>query len=193
MHTGSRFSPYPLSTRDPQEPRGNKSPKPGKNGVRFGVEEDEEDDSQDEIDIGEDENGESKIAKPQGEPGRPRSGGYKLEDVLGWNEATFDAVRVSIILEKDIHAYHLQDRVHALAKKKLDMEKSYRYQSPDNIQTICKMASDAYPILKDYTNFWPVLDILKLHLKYTSQSNRRIQSAAKPVRILAADSKIMVN
>ena len=97
-------------------------------------------------------------------------------------------------LREDIHnlkhAYHLQDHVHALAKKKLDMEKSYRYQSSDNIQTICKMASDAYPILKDYNNFWPVLDILKLHLKYTSQSNRRIQSAAKPVRILIADSII---
>ncbi len=165
--------------------RSNKSPVPGQNGVRFGV---EEDDSQDEINVGEDEDGENKISKPPGEPGRPRSGGYKLEDVLGWNEATFDAVRVSIRLENHIHAYNLQDHVHALAKKKLDMEKSYRYQSSDNIQTICKMANDVYPILKDYKNFWPVLDILKLHLKYTSQSNRRLQSAAKPVRILVADS-----
>jgi hypothetical protein len=61
------------------------------------------------------------------------------------------------------------------------MEKSYRYQSSDRIKEICKTASDAYPILKDYMNVWPVLDMLKAHLKYTSQSNRRNQSAARPV------------
>ncbi len=78
----------------------------------------------------------------------------------------------------------LQDHVHALAKKKLDMEKSYRYQSSDNIQAICNMASESYPILQDYENVWPVLDMLKLHLKYMSQSNRRAaQSAARPVSI----------
>jgi hypothetical protein len=95
MHTGSRFSPHPLSTTARYQQR-NKSPEPGQKEVRFGVEEDEEDDSQDEIG---DEDGESKISKPPGEPGRPKSGGYKLEDILGWNEATFDAVRVSISLE----------------------------------------------------------------------------------------------
>ena len=89
-----------------------------------------------------------------------------------------------------IHAYHLQDHVHAIVKKKLDTEKSYQYQSSDNIQTICKMASNSYPILKDYKNFWPVLDMLKLHLKYTSQSNRRIQLAGKQVRVSVTDSII---
>ncbi len=52
------------------------------------------------------------------------------------------------------------------------------------------MANDAYPILKDYKNFWPVLDLLKLHLKYTSQSNRRLQLAAKPVSVSVTDSII---
>ena len=97
----SRFSPYPHSSAGnrQQSTRSNKSPESGQNGVRFEIEEDEED-SQDEIEIGEDDDGEGKISKPPGEPGRPRSGGYKLEDVLGWNEATFEAVRVSISLEK---------------------------------------------------------------------------------------------
>jgi len=52
------------------------------------------------------------------------------------------------------------------------------------------MASDSYPILKDYKNFWPVLDMLKLHLKYKSQSNRRIQLAGKQVRVSVTDSII---
>ena len=102
MHAASRFSPHPFPTAKYRQQTmwSNKSPEPGQNGVRFGIEEDEEDDSQDEIDIGEDEDVEGKISKPPGEPGRPRSGGYKLEDVLGWNEATFEAVRVSISSEK---------------------------------------------------------------------------------------------
>jgi len=125
------------------------------------------------------------ISSP-GEPGRPRSGGYKLDVVLGWNEATFEAVRVSDCQKPNIvlTVVLLQDHVHALAKKKLDMEKSYRYQSSDKIQAICKMASESYPILQDYKNVWPVLDMLKLHLKYMSQSNRRTaQSATRPVSI----------
>jgi hypothetical protein len=100
--TASRFSPYPHSPANNRQrsTQSNKSPERRQNGVRFGIEEDEEDDSQDEIEIGEDKDGEGKISKPPGEPGRPRSGGYKLEDILGWNEVTFEAVRVSIGLEK---------------------------------------------------------------------------------------------
>jgi hypothetical protein len=76
-----------------------------------------------------------------------------------------------------------QDHVHNLAKQKLEMEKSYRYQSSVKIQDICKMASNSYPMLKDYANVWPVLDMLKSYLKYTSQTNRRNQSAARQVSI----------
>jgi hypothetical protein len=80
--------------------------KPSKpNGIRFNLQEDSDedvqvDDSQNGIDYeGEGDSG-NKISKPLGEPGRPKSGGYKLESVLGWNEATFEAVRVSLGLEK---------------------------------------------------------------------------------------------
>jgi hypothetical protein len=55
----------------------------------------------------EEDNG-NKIRKPPGEPGRPKSGGYKLETVLGWNEATFEAVRVGLqvpIVEKGYIAF----------------------------------------------------------------------------------------
>lgn len=73
-----------------------KSPEPGRSGVRFeGDDSEEDDDSRNEIERDGEEGGEGRISKPQGEPGRPRSGGYTLEEVLGWNEATFEAVRVS--------------------------------------------------------------------------------------------------
>lgn len=68
--------------------------------MRFEVENNKDNDSQHRIEIGREEGTEGKISKPPGEPGRPRSGGYKLEAVLGWNEATFVAVRVSLGLEK---------------------------------------------------------------------------------------------
>lgn len=35
------------------------------------------------------------IPKPRGEPGRPGSGGYKLENALGRNKATFETIMVS--------------------------------------------------------------------------------------------------
>jgi hypothetical protein len=39
-------------------------------------------------------------------------------------------------------------------------------------------------MLKDYANVWPVLDLLKSYLKYTSQANRRSnQSAARLVSV----------
>jgi hypothetical protein len=35
------------------------------------------------------------ICKPSGEPGRPRSGGYNLEDTLGWPKDAYEALVVS--------------------------------------------------------------------------------------------------
>ena len=59
-------------------------------GIRFNLE-DEDMDSQNGSDPGGEpgeEDGGDKIPKPPGEPGWPKSGGYKLESILGWNEAT---------------------------------------------------------------------------------------------------------
>lgn len=40
--------------------------------------------------------GNSKIPKPPGEAGRPQSGGYNLQDKLGWNDRTYESVVVSM-------------------------------------------------------------------------------------------------
>ena len=36
-----------------------------------------------------------KIPKPPGEAGRPKSGGYKLEEALGWGKEDFAVIQVS--------------------------------------------------------------------------------------------------
>lgn len=99
----SRFAPFASSRHKTPTPttRFSKSPGPRPNGIRFDVGGDDSQNETGEEDIG------NKIPKPPGEPGRPKSGGYKLETVLGWNDATFEAVRVGLcIVEKGYIAYH---------------------------------------------------------------------------------------
>ena len=38
-----------------------------------------------------------KILKPPGEAGRPQSGGYRLQEKLGWNERTYQSITVSLL------------------------------------------------------------------------------------------------
>jgi hypothetical protein len=44
----------------------------------------------------------TKIPKPPGEAGRPQSGGYNLQDKLGWNDKTYESVMVSMSV-KSVH------------------------------------------------------------------------------------------
>lgn len=96
----SRFaarSPVTTRQKTPPTTRFSHTKSLRSNGVRFGIDEDHDvDDRQNGTDLGGEEDSGNKIAKPPGEPGRPKSGGYKLESVLGWNEATFEAVRVGL-------------------------------------------------------------------------------------------------
>ena len=39
----------------------------------------------------------SKIPKPSGVAGRPKSGGYNLQDKLGWNDTTYERILVSLL------------------------------------------------------------------------------------------------
>ncbi|KAF8805352.1 hypothetical protein BYT27DRAFT_7105116 [Phlegmacium glaucopus] len=98
-----------------------------------------------------------KTPKPQGEAGRPQSGGYNLQDKLGWNDRTYEII-VAL--------------VHKLAKTKLNTTKSFRSQDMKIVKQICNTVSKEYPILKDYEKDWPTRDMLKLHLKYTSEASR---------------------
>lgn len=45
---------------------------------------------------GEDGEDSTKVPKPPGSVGRPQSGGYSLQDTLGWNDTTYQSVQVSV-------------------------------------------------------------------------------------------------
>ncbi|KAF8963377.1 hypothetical protein BDZ97DRAFT_1919816 [Flammula alnicola] len=107
----------------------------------------------------------TKIPKPNGEPGRPGSGGYCLDSTLlntyNWSQERLDRLASDVRKE---------------AKKKLDMTKSYRYQNAARMKEICEkmMEPDLYPELQGYDNCWPVRSFLKLALKYKSEATRRV-------------------
>ncbi|KAF8876366.1 hypothetical protein CPB84DRAFT_1752435 [Gymnopilus junonius] len=64
-----------------------------------------------------------KIPKPNGEPGRPRSGGYNLDEELGaWDADTLSSV----------NSY-----VKAKAKQILNLTRSYSKQDPHKIAEVC--------------------------------------------------------
>ncbi|KAF8873918.1 hypothetical protein CPB84DRAFT_1753136 [Gymnopilus junonius] len=100
-----------------------------------------------------------KIPKPNGEPGRPRSGGYNLDEEL----AAWDAGMLS-----NVNSY-----VKTKAKQILNLTKSYSRQDPHKLAEVCFLTSREYPIVEKYDNYWPVRDMLKLHLKYTSETYRK--------------------
>jgi len=79
--------------------------------------------------------------------------------------------------------------VHKLAREKLVVSKSFRGQDKKIIAQVCERVRKEYAILKDYENDWLVCDMLKLHLKYTSEAARRAQ-ATETAKKLTRVSKI---
>jgi len=119
----------------------------------------------------------TKIPKPPGTVGRPQSGGYNLQDKLGWNDRTYQNI-ISL--------------VHKLAKTRLDIAKSFLKQDKKKIKQICDAVRKEYPILKDYVRDWPTHDMLKLHLKYTSETARRSAEASRAKNIVKIATTAMV-
>ncbi|PPR02272.1 hypothetical protein CVT26_011748 [Gymnopilus dilepis] len=104
-----------------------------------------------ESEMSDDDDSSTKIPKPQGEPGRPRSGGYTLSKVLrGWG----DDLKIITGFVKE------------QADLTLDTATCYKNQPAMAITAICEMAAKRFPVLDKYENNWPVRDILKAHLKY---------------------------
>ncbi|KAK0505492.1 hypothetical protein EDD18DRAFT_1098846 [Armillaria luteobubalina] len=95
------------------------------------------------------------IPKPPGEPGCPKSSGYNLEQALSWPDAIYQ-----------------QNHVHREAHRRLETRKSFKNQKVEEIQAICDAAVNDHSILRVYENAWPVHDMLKLRLKYTSEKAR---------------------
>jgi hypothetical protein len=58
---------------------------------------------------------------------------------------------------------------------------------------------ETFPVLRDYTDCWPVRDLIKMHLKYTSSRQRcsnsdaavqKVAAVVKRVKKAAAKSKV---
>ncbi|KAJ7136515.1 hypothetical protein C8R43DRAFT_1132431 [Mycena crocata] len=102
--------------------------------------------------------------KPKGPPNHPESGGYNIAVYLqtkhGWKEEEVKAVK---------------EKVQALAKDKLDINLCYTKQKTYGIERVCKEAEvkKEYPIARGFDNCWPIRDMLKVHLKNTSEAWRR--------------------
>ncbi|KDR77444.1 hypothetical protein GALMADRAFT_138555 [Galerina marginata CBS 339.88] len=100
-----------------------------------------------------------KITKPSGEPGRPGSGGYSIDDALAsWGKE--EVLKVNKLVKK-------------LADLKLDKTKSYSKQNSKKVNDICQEVSRHHDIIEKYEDFWPIRGMLKMHLKTTSEAHRR--------------------
>ncbi|KDR65389.1 hypothetical protein GALMADRAFT_148733 [Galerina marginata CBS 339.88] len=94
----------------------------------------------------------SLVPKPAGEPGRPNSGGYSLEDALApWGKEQLG--KVMKFTKK-------------MADLSLETKKSYSKQNTNQV-------ARNHPILNKYEDHWPTRAILKMHLKATSENFRR--------------------
>ncbi|KAG1892292.1 hypothetical protein F4604DRAFT_1672344 [Suillus subluteus] len=100
----------------------------------------------------------SKIPKPAGEPGRPGCGGYTLYEALDWNPKAYAKCKKCM---------------HRLIDDHLDTSKCASAQSPAVLQTVRNKALDEFPDLENYSNLWPVNDMMMTHLKYTSSRARQ--------------------
>ncbi|KAF8550533.1 hypothetical protein OG21DRAFT_1468594 [Imleria badia] len=100
----------------------------------------------------------SKIPKPQGEPGRPGRGGYNLETTLSWNHTAY---------------VKFKKVTHRLIDEHLDTTKCASAQSPVLLKAVRDKASGAFPDLENYSKAWPVSDIIMMRLKYTSSRARQ--------------------
>ncbi|KDR76667.1 hypothetical protein GALMADRAFT_210576 [Galerina marginata CBS 339.88] len=106
------------------------------------------------------------IPQPSGQPGRPGSGGYSIEDALkAWSKEELAKV---MTLTK------------TLADARLDQSMSYSKQDKAKVNTLCEtvlsltmIVARNYPIVGKYEDCWPVRGILKLHLKAKSETFRR--------------------
>ncbi|KAF8194932.1 hypothetical protein BJ912DRAFT_923832 [Pholiota molesta] len=93
------------------------------------------------------------ISKPDGEVTRITRGGYNLQDILGWDKKKY----------RKIWAY-----VKNLSEEHLDCSRSFTSQALKSVQRVKNLASEKFPDLLEYKDVWPVVDMLRLQLKYSS-------------------------
>jgi hypothetical protein len=99
----------------------------------------------DENDSEEDGKVSMKVPKPTGTVGRPQSGGYNLQDKLGWNDTTYQSILVSFVKRVAKHSEKLIESGPQTGKDKVRHCKSFRGQDMSKIKQLCDSVS--FPIV----------------------------------------------
>ncbi|KAF8882343.1 hypothetical protein CPB84DRAFT_1770996 [Gymnopilus junonius] len=107
------------------------------------------------------------IPKPEGEAGRPGRGGYNLEQTLGWPKKEYE---------------HIKKFMKKLVEEHLEPSKNFSSQSLSSLANVRALASDRFPALRNYADHWPVMDFIRLELKYTC-GRARLQEDKKLVKV----------
>ncbi|KAL0570417.1 hypothetical protein V5O48_011542 [Marasmius crinis-equi] len=102
-----------------------------------------------------------KIPKPEGEAGRPKRGGYNLEEKLGWDGKLLTQVK-SFVKNQVL--------------KKLDCSVPFTLQPPAKIKEIQSLGTEKFPILRRYEDCWAVDDLIRCNLKYQKQKLTKEQN-----------------
>ncbi|EIN03340.1 hypothetical protein PUNSTDRAFT_139645 [Punctularia strigosozonata HHB-11173 SS5] len=99
------------------------------------------------------DDGRARIPKPLGEVGRPDRGGYSLRAVLAPTPTLYqDLIR----LARQLVTKHLSPAI------------CYSRQSKRNLAEALSDGASQLPVLNDYVDCWPLVDALRMRLKYTS-------------------------
>ncbi|KAG1739237.1 hypothetical protein EDD22DRAFT_731639, partial [Suillus occidentalis] len=95
----------------------------------------------------------SKIPKPPGEAGGSGRGRYILYDALNWSPKKYTEFKkfMYVVISDDLTTTQCASA-----------------QSPAQLEVVRNKAIDRFPDLEDYSDLWPVNDIITTRLKYTS-------------------------
>ncbi|KAL0575487.1 hypothetical protein V5O48_006491 [Marasmius crinis-equi] len=111
-----------------------------------------------------------KIAKPEGEAGRPKRGGYNLEEKLGWDDKLLSQVKSFV-------------KGQVLAS--LTCSLPFTSQPADKLEEIRSAAIERFPLLRRYEDCWVVDDLVRCNLKYQKQKlvKEENQALAEKTRV----------
>lgn len=134
----------------------------------------------------------TKIAKPEGQPGRPNSGGYNLEAKLGWDHRTFKSLEVCSFdsIPSPAVNFRFKSHVWSLVEENLDVKRAYLVQSDDQLNIVRELvciisnllhseinsyfkAVNKFPDLDNYEKLWPLNAMIQMLLKKSSSRYRQ--------------------
>jgi hypothetical protein len=129
------------------------------------------------------------IKKPAGEAGRPGRGGYSLDQVMGthgWDGELFKKLKVCHAIRNALSLTRSQAFVNNLVTKHLDERLTFSGQKPHLILTVqdavCGVSFQnavtdnelqATEKFENFARLWPLTDLIKLRLHYTSMQMRK--------------------